>query len=138
MKRFICAMLLSLATLTISAMSQTNAIGSPDQDIGYEQVATLSVDGQTVASFDSQFNIVGWQTPVVLNTEVSKVSAQVVDAYSVQTQAGEISMTLVNYKWPNLKNECTVANRRINYIHNAYCVPYSRSYSFYDCAHGII
>lgn len=124
-------MLLSLATLTISAMAHTNAIGSYEQDIGYDQVATLSVDGQTVASFDSQFNIVGWQTPVVLNTEVSKVSAQVVDAYSVQIQAGEISMTLVNYRWPNCKSECT--NHRCNYTYN---VPHSRySYDSFTTAH---
>ena len=63
MKKFLCMTMLMLVTLTISAMAQMKAYSPPGQDIGYEQVATLSVDCMTVYAFDSQFNIVDWQTP---------------------------------------------------------------------------
>ena len=123
--------MLMLATLTVSAMAQMKAYSPPEQDIGYEQVATLSVDGMTVYAFDSQFNIVDWQTPVMVAQEASTASAQVVDAYSVQTPMGEIGMTLVDYRWPNCKSECT--NHRYNYT---YDVPHSRySYDSFTTAH---
>lgn len=123
--------MLILATLTVSAMAQMKAYSPPDQDTGYEQVATLSVDGMTVYSFDSQFNIVDWQTPVMVAQEASTASAQVVDAYSVQTPMGEVGMTLVAYRWPNCKSECT--NHRCNYTYN---VPHSRySYHSFTTAH---
>lgn len=97
-------MVLMMVTMTISAMAQMKVYSPTEYDVGY-QVATLSLDGQAVVSFDSQFNIVDLQTPVMLNMEVSHPSAQVVDAYSVQTHQGEISMTLVSYRWPYSKNE---------------------------------
>jgi len=125
MKKFLCCAMLMMITLTISAMAQMKAFSPPEQDIGYEQVATLSVDGMTVVAFDSQLNIVDWQTPVMVAQEASTASAQVVDAYSVQTPMGEISMTLVCYRWPNVKNECT--NIRSDYTYN---VPHSQAYSF--------
>ena len=125
MKKFLCCAMLMMLTLTISAMAQMKAFSPPEQDIGYEQVATLSVDGMTVVAFDSQFNIVDWQTPVMVAQEASTASAQVVDAYSVLTPMGEISMTLVCYRWPNVKNECT--NLRSDYTYN---VPHSQAYSF--------
>ena len=131
MKKFLCMTMLMLVTLTVSAMAQMKAYSPPEQDIGYEQVATLSVDGMTVYAFDSQFNIVDLQTPVMLNMEVSAPSAQVVDAYSAQTPMGEISMTLVAYRWPNCKPECT--NHRCNYT---YDVPHSRNaYHSFTTAH---
>ena len=114
-----------MLTLTVSAVAQMKAFSPPEQDIGYEQVATLSVDGMTVVSFDSQLNIVDWQTPVMVAQEASTASAQVVDAYSVQTPMGEISMTLVAYMWPTNQNECT--NFRSDYTYN---VPHSQAYSF--------
>ena len=117
--------MLMMLTLTVSAMAQMKAYSPPEQDIGYEQVATLSVDGMTVYAFDSQFNIVDWQTPVMVAQEASTASAQVVDAYSVQTPMGEISMTLVAYMWPTNQNECT--NFRSDYTYN---VPHSQAYSF--------
>ena len=125
MKKFLCCAMLMMITLTISAMAQMKAFSPPEQDIGYEQVATLSLDGMTVVAFDSQLNIVDWQTPVKVAQEASTVSAQVVDAYSFQTPMGEISMTLVCYRWPNVKNECT--NIRSDYTYN---VPHSQAYSF--------
>ena len=125
MKKFLCCAMLMMLTLTISAMAQMKAFSPPEQDIGYEQVATLSVDGMTVVAFDSQFNIVDWQTPVMVAQEASTASAQVVDAYSVLTPMGEISMTIVCYRWPNVKNECT--NLRSDYTYN---VPHSQAYSF--------
>ena len=125
MKKILCMTMLMLAALTVSAMAQTKAASPPEQDIGYEQVATLSVDGMTVVAFDSQFNIVDWQTPVMVAQEASTASAQVVDAYSVLTPMGEISMTIVCYRWPNVKNECT--NLRSDYTYN---VPHSQAYSF--------
>ena len=126
MKKFLCCMVLMMIAMVASATAQMKAYSPPEQDIGYEQVATLSLDGMTVVAFDSQFNIVDLQTPVMLNMEVSAPSAQVVDAYSAQTPMGEISMTLVCYRWPNVKNECTTL--RSDYTYN---VPHSRNaYSF--------
>lgn len=119
-----------MITLTISAMVQMKAYSPPEQDIGYEQVATLSLDGMTVVAFDSQFNIVDWQTPVMVAQEASTASAQVVDAYSVQTPAGEIGMTLVAYMWPTNKNEN--ANFRGNYTYN---VPHSHNAYSFTTAH---
>ena len=130
MKKFLCCAMLMMFTLTISAMAQMKAYTPPEQDIGYEQVATLSLDGMTVVAFDSQFNIVDWQTPVMVAQEASTASAQVVDAYSVLTPMGEISMTLVCYRWPNVKNECT--NLRSDYTYN---VPHSRNAYSFTTAH---
>lgn len=130
MKKFLCCAMLMMITLTISAMAQMKAYTPPEQDIGYEQVATLSLDGMTVVAFDSQFNIVDWQTPVMVAQEAPTASAQVVDAYSVLTPMGEISMTLVCYRWPNVKNECT--NLRSDYNYN---VPHSRYYDSFTTAH---
>jgi hypothetical protein len=62
--------------------------------------------------------------------EASTASAQVVDAYSVQTPAGEIGMTLVAYMWPNTKNE--LMNLRGNYT---YSVPHSRNAYSFTTAH---
>ena len=66
MKKFLCCMVLMMLAMSVSAMAQMKAYSPPEQDIGYEQVATLSLDGMTVVSFDSQFNIVDWQTPVMV------------------------------------------------------------------------
>lgn len=48
MKKFLCMTMLMLVTLTASAMAQTKAASPPGQDIGYQQAATLSLDGMTV------------------------------------------------------------------------------------------
>ena len=125
MKKFLCMTMLMLVALTASAMAQTKAASPPEQDIGYQQAATLSLDGMTVYAIHSQLNIVDWQTPVMVAQEASTASAQVVDAYSVQTPMGEISMTLVAYMWPTNQNECT--NFRSDYTYN---VPHSQAYSF--------
>ena len=122
--------MLMMITLIASASAQMKAFSPPEQDIGYEQVATLSLDGMTVVAFDSQFNIVDWQTPVMVAQEASTASAQVVDAYSVQTPMGEISMTLVAYMWPTNQNECT--NLRSDYTYN---VPHSRNAYSFTTAH---
>ena len=115
-----------MLAMSVSAMAQMKAYSPPEQDIGYELVATLSVDGQAVVSFDSQWNIVDLQTPVMLNMEVSAPSAQVVDAYSALTEQGEISMTLVSYMWPNDKSE--TMNLRNDYTGNY--APDGDAYSF--------
>ena len=115
-----------MITLIASASAQMKAFSPPEQDIGYEQVATLSMDGMAVVTFDSQWNIVDLQTPVMLNMEVSQPSAQVVDAYSAQTPMGEISMTLVSYMWPNDKSE--TMNLRNDYTGNY--APDGDAYSF--------
>ena len=122
--------MLMLVTLTVSAMAQMKAYSPPEQDIGYEQVATLSVDGMTVYAFDSQFNIVDWQTPVMVAQEASTASAQVVDAITIATPTAEVGMTLVAYRWPNCKSECT--NHRCNYTYN---VPHSRNAYSFTTAH---
>ena len=108
--------MLMLATLAVSAMAQMKAYSPSEQDIGYEQVATLSVDGMTVYAFDSQFNIVDWQTPVMVAQEASTASAQVVDAITIATPTAEVGMTLVAYRWPTNKNEN--ANLRNDYTGN--------------------
>ena len=126
MKKFLCCMVLMMVAMTVSAMAQMKAYSPPEQDIGHYEVATLSVDGQAVVSFDSQWNIVDLQTPVMLNMEVSAPSAQVVDAYSAQTPMGEISMTLVSYMWPNDKSE--TMNLRNDYTGNY--APDGDAYSF--------
>ena len=51
MKKFLCCAMLMMITLTISAMAQMKAYTPPEQDIGYEQVANLSLDGMTVVAF---------------------------------------------------------------------------------------
>ena len=130
MKKFLCCMVLMLSAMMVSATAQMKATCPPEQDIGHYEVATLSVDVQDVVSFDSQWNIVDLQTPVMLNMEVSAPSAQVVDAYSVLTPQGEISMTLVSYMWPTNKKECT--NLRSDYTYN---VPHSRCYNSFTTAH---
>ena len=126
MKKFLCCMVLMLSAMMVSATAQMKAYSPPEQDIGYELVATLSVDGQAVVSFDSQWNIVDLQTPVMLNMEVSQPSAQVVDAYSYQTPQGEVSMTLVAYMWPTNENE--TMNLRNDYTNNY--APDADAYSF--------
>jgi hypothetical protein len=118
--------MLMLVTLTVSAMAQMKAYSPPEQDIGYEQVATLSVDGMTVYAFDSQFNIVDWQTPVMVAQEASTASAQVVDAITIATPTAEVGMTLVAYMWPTNKNEN--ANLRNDYAGNY--APDGDAYSF--------
>ena len=115
-----------MIAMVASATAQMKAYSPPEQDIGHYEVATLSVDGQAVVSFDSQWNIVDLQTPVMLNMEVSHPSAQVVDAYSAQTPMGEISMTLVAYMWPTNKNEN--ANLKNDYTGNY--APDGDAYSF--------
>lgn len=130
MKKFLCCAMLMMISVIASATTQMKAYAPPEQNIGYEQVVTLSLDGMTAVAFDSQFNIVDWQTPVMVAQEASVASAQVVDAYSVQTPAGEISMTLVAYMWPTNQNECT--NIRSDYTYN---VPHSRCYNSFTTAH---
>ena len=127
MKKLLCCMVLMLSAMAVSATAQMKAYSPPEQDIGYELVATLSVDGQAVVSFDSQWNIVDLQTPVMLNMEVSHPSAQVVDAYSALTPMGEISMTLVSYMWPNDKSE--TMNLRNDYTSD-YASTGADAYSF--------
>ena len=126
MKKFLCATCLLLLSMAAMATAQMKAYSPPEQDIGYSMVATLSLDGQAVVSFDSQWNIVDLQTPVMLNMEVSQPSAQVVDAYSVATTNGEVSMTLVSYRWPNSKTE--TINLRNDYAGNY--APDGDAYSF--------
>ena len=130
MKKFLTCMLLTMIAMTVSAMAQMKAYGLPEQDIGYEQVATLSLDGLTVVSFVPEINfvnIVDLQTPVMLIQE-SEPSAQVVDACSARAQ-GEISTTLDCYRWPGIKSEC------VNYS-TIYSVPHSRySHNSFTTAH---
>ena len=120
-------MVLMMIAMVASATAQMKATCPPEQDIGHMMVATLSVDGQAVVSFDSQWNIVDLQTPVMLNMEVSQPSAQVVDAYSAMTPMGEISMTLVSYMWPNDKSE--TMNLRNDYTSD-YASTGADAYSF--------
>ena len=127
MKRLISCFMLLAISMAVMATAQMKAYASAEPDIGCEQiVATLSVDGQAVVSFDSLWNIVDLQTPVTLNMEISTPSAQVVDAYSCLTSEGEISMTLVSFRWPNEKPE--TMNLRNDYTFNY--APDADAYSF--------
>ena len=109
MKKFLCMTILMLAALTASAMAQTKAASPPEQDIGYEQVATLSLDGMTVYALHSQPNIVDWQMPVMVAQEAVTASAQV-GAVTIATPAAEVGIGLVAYRWPDCKPECTTTD----------------------------
>ena len=98
MKKFLCMTMLMLAALTVSAMAQTKAASPPEQDIGYEQVATLSLDGMTAVAIHSQPNIVDWQMPVMVAQEAVTASAQVVGAVTIATPAAEVGIGLVAYR----------------------------------------
>ena len=110
MKKILCMTMLMLAALTASAMAQTRAASPPEQDIGYQQVATLSPDGMTDYAFHSQLNIVDWQTPVMVAQEAVTASAQVVGAVTIATPAAEVGIGLVAYRWPGCKPECTTTD----------------------------
>ena len=101
--------MLMLAALTVSAMAQTKAASPPEQDIGYEQAATLSLDGMTAVALHSQPNIVDWQMPVMVAQEAVTASAQVV-AVTIATPAAEVGIGLVAYRWPGCKPECTTTD----------------------------
>ena len=107
MKKFICATCLLLISIMAMASVQIKALGPPELLTGYEylNVAKLSIGDMAVISFDQQLNIVEWQAPVMLNQEASAKSARVIDAYLVPTAMGEVSMMLVNYRWPSAKSE---------------------------------
>lgn len=131
MKKILCMTMLMLAALTASAGGSVKAASPPEQDIGYQQVAILSLDGMTVYAFHSQLNIVDWQTPVMVAQEASTASAQVVGAVTIATPAAEVGMTLVAYRWPGCKPECT--NHGCDYT---YDVPHSRNaYHSFTTAH---
>ena len=122
MKKFLCCAVLMMIAMVASATAQMKAYSPPEQDIGYELVATLSVDGQTVVSFVSLFNIVDWQT-----TTQTIESAQCVDAYTVQTADGcTVGMALYALRWPNSKNEMMIL--RNDYTGNY--APDGDAYSF--------
>lgn len=129
MKKFICATCLMLFSMIAMATAQMSAYSPPEQDIGCTitqdnplMVATLSVDGQAVVSFDSLFNIVDWQT-----TTQTIESAQCVDAYTVQTADGcTVGMALYVLRWPNSKNEMMIL--RNDYTGNY--APDGDAYSF--------
>lgn len=125
MKKFLCMMSLLLVSMVAMAVTETKAFVPPENDIGYEQTmcATISLDGLTFSVVNNE--IVGWQAPVTLHMESMK-SAQVVDAYTVATPMGEVSMTLVCYRWPNSKNE--TMNLRNDYTGNY--APDGDAYSF--------
>lgn len=102
--------MLMLAALTASAGGSVKAANPPEQDIGYQQAATLSLDGMTVYAIHSQPIIVDWQTPVMVAQEAVTASAQVVGAVTIATPAAEVGMTLVAYRWPGCKPECTTSD----------------------------
>ena len=130
MKKFLCCAVLMMICMIASATAQMKAYSPPEQDIGCTitqdtplMVATLSVDGQTVISFDSLFNIVDWQT-----TTQTIESAQCVDAYTVQTADGcTVGMALYALRWPNSETE--TMNLRNDYTSN-YASTGADAYSF--------
>lgn len=114
MKKILCMMSLLLISMVAMAVTETKAFVPPENDIGYEQTmcATISLDGLTFSVVNNE--IVGWQAPVTLSMESIK-SAQVVDAYTVATPMGEVSMTLVCFRWPTANsqmNDATLHNNQ--------------------------
>ena len=126
MKKILCMMALLLTTIVAVAMTETKAFVPPESDIGYEQVmcANISFDGVSFAVVNNV--IVGWQAPVTLHQESNLTSAQVVDAYSVATPMGEVSMTLVCFRWPTANRQINDGTLSYNYIQS----PYADLYSF--------
>lgn len=53
MKKFLCMTMLMLAALTASAGGSDEGASPPEQDIGYQQAATLSLDGRPPTRADS-------------------------------------------------------------------------------------
>ena len=104
--------------------------GSPKVAVYYrksvENAPNFNVVDRPEKARDGQLNIVDLQTPVMLNQEASTTSAQVVDAYSLLTPTGEVSMTLVCYRWPNSETE--TMNLRNDYTGNY--APDGDAYSF--------
>ena len=128
MKKFICCMTLMMAALVTSAATQMEFYNPPEYDISYDQVTVdaLSMDGITIDSFDSQWNITDLQALLMLNIEVGKMSVRVVDAYSIACNEGDISMTLVSYRWPIMKNKKATSQFK---FHSEY-VPDGFTHSF--------
>lgn len=134
MKKILAMTMLLCISMVAMATAQMKAY-APDfeQDIGCVisqdtplMAATLSVDGMTVVAFDSQMNIVDWQT-----TTKTIVSAQCVDAYTVQTADGStVGVALYALRCPNVKPECM--NYRTDYTYN---VPQSRCNNSFTTAH---
>lgn len=129
MKKFLAMTMLLCISMVAMATAQMKAYSPPEQDIGYTinqdnplMVATLSIDGQSVVTFDIMCNIVDWQTATETIT-----SAQCVDAYTVQTADGcTVGMALYALRWPKMNDEMT--NLRNDYTGNY--APDGDAYSF--------
>lgn len=113
MKKILCMMCLLLVSMVAMAQTEMKAFAPPENDVGIEQVmcAQISLNGLTFAVVNN--DIVGWQAPVTLQMESMK-SAQVVDAYTVATPIGEVSMTLVCYRWPTAESQMNDATLHSN------------------------
>ena len=129
MKKFLAMTMLLCISMVAMATAQMSAYSPPEQDIGCTinqdnplMVATLSIDGQSVVTFDIMCNIVDWQTATETIT-----SAQCVDAYTVQTADGcTVGMALHALRWPKMNDEMT--NLRNDYTN--YYAPDGDAYSF--------
>ena len=129
MKKFLAMTMLLCISMVAMATAQMKAYSPPEQDIGCIvqdnplMVATLSLDGQAVVSFDIYANIVDWQT-----TTQTIESAQCVDAYTVTTYDGcTVGMALYALRWPKTKNE--MMNLRNDYTKYS-APPTADAYSF--------
>lgn len=131
MKKILAMTMLLAISMVAMATAQMKAYSPPEQDIGCTisqdtplMVATLSIDGQTVVTFDIQCNIVDWQT-----TTQTIESAQCVDAYTVQTADGcTVGMALYALRWPKMSDE--TMNLRNDYTAQNYPPDGSDAYSF--------
>ena len=118
MKKFLFIACLLTISLMATAVNLTKAFSPPENDAGIRAnlaCAVVEVCGMTFEVTNN--DIVAWQAPVVLNLEVSKMSAQVVAEPSFVLADGTVvPVTLVEFRWPHVANDYfTINSNRKNY-----------------------
>ena len=102
MKKILICMA-ALLMISLVAVANNREVFAPpcESDIGCnlqtEVSAVIAMDGISFAV--SNYQIVEWQTPVMLNME-SETSAQVIDHLYALTPKGKLEVSLVCYRWP--------------------------------------
>lgn len=102
MRKFLLICAAAMLSFTASAAIESNV--AHENDVGYI-VPDVSVCSSPVVNY----TIEAWQAPLMLNLEVSDLSAQVVYIYSNSVKPIEISEALVQFQWPT--------NEEINYLY---------------------
>lgn len=102
MRKFLLICAVAMLSFTASAAIESNV--AHENDVGYI-VPNVSMCSSPVVNY----TIEAWQAPLMLNLEVSDMSAQVVYIYSDLAEPIKISETLVQFQWPT--------NEEINYLY---------------------